>query len=250
MTWQEIGDRVFRRRYEQLDQNIGVIVGSDSVCVIDSRSTHPHADELRAELTTLTRLPVRWLVNTHMHWDHTFGNSRFPEATIVGHALCRRRLVEDGEAMRSRLLSEDWVPAEMRSSFQSVAIVPPEVTFEDSLTIHLDDRPLTLRHPGRGHTDNDVALWVEEVCFVGDLVEEGAPPAFGDSHPDEWITTLDRLIPSLPATVVPGHGDVVDANFVRDQRDDIARAVQHLRHGTGEAPWPDAVMDGIASRLG
>lgn len=249
MPFQELGDRIYRRRYDRLDQNIGVIVGDEAVCVIDSRSNHPDADELRTELQTLTSLPVRFLVNTHMHWDHTFGNARFGEATIVGHRDCRRRLLEDGEAMKHRLQTADWVPAEERSSFADVVVTPPTVTFATTVGLHLDDRLLVLRHHGRGHTDNDVTVTVDEVCFVGDLVEEGAPPSFGDSYPEEWVTTLDGLVDDLPPVVVPGHGDVVDTGFVQAQRDQIDAAIRFLRDGTGKAPWSEAVMGSLAERM-
>lgn len=249
MTFQEVGDRIFRRRYERLDQNIGVILGDESVCVIDSRSNHPDADEFLAELRALTSLPVRFLVNSHMHWDHTFGNSRFEGATIVGHTDCRRRLIEDGEQMRHDLLTAEWIPSEARPLFSQVDIVPPFVTFDDSIALHLDDRRLDVTWLGRGHTDNDVIVTIDDVCFAGDLVEEGAPPAFGDSFPLDWVGTLDRLIEVLPPTVVPGHGDVVGPDFVREQRALMDQATRHLQHGVGEAPWAETVMASIADRM-
>lgn len=247
--FQEVGDRIFRRRYERLDQNIGVILGDESACVIDSRSNHPDADEFLAELRTLTSLPVRFLINSHMHWDHTFGNSRFEGATIVGHVDCRRRLIEDGEQMRQDLLTAEWIPDVARPVFSEVEIVPPVVTFQSTLTLFLDDRRLDLTWLGRGHTDNDVIVTVDDVCFAGDLVEEGAPPAFGDSFPQDWVATLDRLIEVLPPTVVPGHGDVVGPDFVRVQRESINQAIRHLQTRAGEAPWTEAVMTSIADRM-
>lgn len=249
MPFQEVGDRIFRRRYERLDQNIGVILGDESVCVVDSRSNHPDADELRSELRSLSPLPVRYLVNTHMHWDHTFGNARFPEATIIGHRDCRRRLLDEGEDVKAELQMAEWVPPDQRPVFAAVEIMPPSVTFTDSVELHVDDRALSLHYFGRAHTDNDIAVFIDGVCFAGDLVEEGAPPSFGDSYPKEWVTTLDRLIDRLPGVVVPGHGDVVDSDFVRAQREEIAAAILHLQDGSGSAPWPEAVMASIAERL-
>ena len=249
MTFQEVGDGIFRRRYERFDQNIGVIVGTEAVCVIDSRSSHPDADELRSELSTLTSLPVRFLVNTHMHWDHTFGNSRFEGSLIVGHRDCRRRLVQDGEAMRSRLMNADWMPEEARPAFAAVRIVPPVVTFDTSLTLYLGDRRIDLTWLGRGHTDNDIVITIDDVSFAGDLVEEGAPPAFGDAYPTEWVTTLDRLLEDPASTIVPGHGDVVGREYVAEQRDTLERAIRHLVTGDGDAPWSEAVMASIAERM-
>jgi glyoxylase-like metal-dependent hydrolase (beta-lactamase superfamily II) len=245
----EVGDRILRRRYERLDQNIGVVLGAESVCVIDSRSTHVDADELRSDLARLTTLPVGYLVNTHMHWDHTFGNARFPEAIVVGHRDCRRRLLEEGAETRARIQAAEGLQEEIRRHVGGVEIVPPTVTFLDSIRLHVDERPIDLRWLGRGHTDNDVTVTVDDVCFAGDLVEEGAPPAFGDSYPEDWVATLDRLLDELPPTVVPGHGDVVGPSFVHEQRDRIEQAIRHLRHRDTPAPWPTPVMEAIAARM-
>lgn len=152
--------------------------------------------------------------------------------------------------MKATLASAEWIPAAQRPVFGEVTITPPSVTFASSIELHVDDRLVTLRHLGRGHTDNDVAAYVDDVCFAGDLIEEGAPPSFGDSYPDDWITTLDALMDDLPPIVVPGHGDVVDVDFVRTQRDQIAAAIRNLREGAGSAPWSEAVMASLAERLG
>ena len=80
----ELGDGVFRRRYESLDLNIGVVIGGDGVLVIDTRASHGQARQLIDELTALTPLAVRWVINTHWHWDHTFGNAMFPDARVLG----------------------------------------------------------------------------------------------------------------------------------------------------------------------
>ena len=80
----ELAEGVYARRYESLDLNVGVVVSGDGVLVVDTRASHIEADELRNDLRSLTPLPVRWVVDTHWHWDHTFGNARFPEAEIWG----------------------------------------------------------------------------------------------------------------------------------------------------------------------
>ena len=103
-VFDELGDGVFRRRYESLDLNIGVVIGEEAVLLVDSRASHRQADQLRAELTTLTSLPVGWVVNTHFHWDHTWGNARFPEAALWGHEQCRSEMIDNGEAARRQVL--------------------------------------------------------------------------------------------------------------------------------------------------
>lgn len=246
--WQEVGDHIYRRRYESLDLNVGLVLGDDAAAVIDSRAHHRQADLLRTEIERQTRLPVTTLINTHYHWDHTFGNARFPEASIVGHVRTREALVERGEEMKLRLLEADWMPAEAKPDIEAVVVVPPAVTFDRSTTVSVGGRTLDLRYLGRGHTDSDIVVMVDDVWFAGDLIEESAPPSFGDSFPREWPTTLDAFIPLVSGPVVPGHGDIVGRAFVVAQRAEIEAAVSAVLHGRG-GPYPDQVMNSIRERL-
>ncbi len=249
MPWDELGHGIFRRRYARFDQNIGVVVTEDGLVVIDTRSSHVDADEVLSELRELSPLPVVWVVNTHYHWDHTFGNARFTGATIVGHDRCRDALVSSGEAMRARVMANPSLPDDLRRDFAGVVITPPVVTFTEDLALHIGGRRLALDFHGPGHTDSDVVITVDDVCFAGDLVEEGAPPSFGDSFPRGWVEALDRLTPRLPLTVVPGHGDIVDPDFVRAQREEMATAIASINEGVGSGLYPRETMATIAYRL-
>ena len=241
-AWDEVGDRVLRRRHAQLDLNVGLVLGDEHVLVVDSRAHDGQADELLAAVRLVTSRPVTVLVNTHHHWDHTFGNARFVDAEVVGHRRCRDQLLEHGATMRDRVAASDWMDAEDRRRLAEVEIRPPERLVDDVLDLELGGRTVRVQHLGRGHTDNDVVVLVDDVLFAGDLVEEGAPPQFGDAHPTEWVATLDRVAALAAGTVVPGHGDVVDRAFVEQQRDDIARAL------SGEPVFPDDVLAVLRSR--
>jgi glyoxylase-like metal-dependent hydrolase (beta-lactamase superfamily II) len=119
--FQEIGDRVFTRRYEYLDQNIGIVIGGAGVTVIDTRATHRMADEIKDDLSKLTTAPVVVVINTHFHWDHTFGNARFAGVPIHGHVRCREVLIDEGAAMRTRVADE--IEPELREEIAAVEIV-------------------------------------------------------------------------------------------------------------------------------
>jgi glyoxylase-like metal-dependent hydrolase (beta-lactamase superfamily II) len=80
----QLADGVYRRRYESLDLNVGVVLGEEGALIVDTRASHVEADELLDELRTLTSLPVRWVIDTHWPWDHTFGNARFPGSRDLG----------------------------------------------------------------------------------------------------------------------------------------------------------------------
>lgn len=216
MTWQEIGDRVFTRHYDFLDQQIGVILGGRDVLVIDTRASPSHARVIVEELRELTNDPVSIVVDTHWHWDHTFGNSVFRPAPIWGHVNAADRLRRDGVAAIREVAEER---PDIAEAMAEVVIDPPEHTFEDRSTINVGDRMVELSHHGRGHTDGDIVIHVPDanVLFAGDLIENGAPPSFGDSYPLDWPATVERLLPLATGVVVPGHGPVGDRGFLEQQ---------------------------------
>jgi hypothetical protein len=115
----------------------------------------------------------------------------------------------------------------------------PDHLVDDAAVLDVGGRPVTLRHLGRGHTDADLVVAVDDVLFAGDLVEEGAPPAMEDAFPLEWPATMTALHELVRGPVVPGHGAVVDAAFVAAQRDELAQLARWLT-GSGGAPVFDA----------
>jgi glyoxylase-like metal-dependent hydrolase (beta-lactamase superfamily II) len=216
MSWQEIGDRVFTRHYDFLDQQIGVVLGGQHVLLIDTRASPSHARVIADELRELTRDPVSVVVDTHWHWDHSFGNSVFRPAPIWGHVRVAERLRRDGAAAIRKVSAAEPGIAE---ALAEVVIDPPERTFEERATIHVGNRAVELSYHGRGHTDGDIVVVVPDadVLFAGDLIENGAPPSFGDGYPLDWPATVQRLLPLATGAIVPGHGNVGDQRFLEDQ---------------------------------
>jgi len=234
--WREVADGVFQRRYRPLDVTVCAIVGADGIAVVDTRCSLPEARELREHLRQLSAAPVRWVVNTHAHWDHVWGNAEFaaprqlPPAQFWAHTAASAAMTasRDGqdpqiEAFKTGLAAKSPLWAARMAELVEVV---PEHTVDTEHLLDLGDRSVRLLHPGRGHTDGDLVLHLPEsdTLLVGDLVEESGDPAFGsDSFPLDWAPTLDALLGLTgPGTVmVPGHGDPVGAGFVRAQRDAI-----------------------------
>ena len=243
--WVESGDGVFVRHHLSLSLNIGVVDCGEALLLVDTRGNHRQARRLKAAIARLSPLPVRWVVNTHHHWDHTFGNAEFLPAPIWGHERCASRLVDEGRLTLDRLrlaYGESAGP-----ELDEVAITPPDHTFTDSVTIECGSRRVDLLHPGPGHTDNDIALVVDggRVVFAGDLIEESGPPAYDDAYPLEWPGAAARLLELAAGPVVPGHGRVVDRAFVATQAGEIAEVARLAaeRHSEG-MPIEDAARAG------
>ncbi|MEY9835851.1 MBL fold metallo-hydrolase [Streptacidiphilus sp. EB103A] len=220
--WHEVADRVFQRRYQPWDVTVSAILGSDGLAVVDTRCNLAEAGELREHLRRLSPAPVRWVVNTHVHFDHVGGNAEFvaprqiPPAELWGH-----------RAMAAALSAEQDDPEGEGDPAVPVSTVVPDRLVDRAHVLDLGDRLVRLVHPGRGHTDGDLLIHIPDAdaLLAGDLVEESGPPALGsDSFPLDWPDTLDALLAAIgPATVVvPGHGAPVGAAFVREQRDALA----------------------------
>jgi len=127
---------------------------------------------------------------------------------------------------------------------EATRIDPPEELVDDVVPLTVGGRPVQLRYLGRGHTDNDLVVAVADaaVLFAGDLVEQGAPPAFEDAFPLDWPATLDAMLELAEGPVVPGHGDVVDRDYVLAQRADIGRAADAGRSAYAEGRPVEAVL--------
>jgi glyoxylase-like metal-dependent hydrolase (beta-lactamase superfamily II) len=262
-----VGDGVWRRRFESWDLNIGVVRGSDALLIVDTRESHRRAQELRDEIRSLTALPVRWVVNTHWHFDHTFGNfvlaSPPDQAELWGHETVPGLLAAHGDSVRRRIADDGL---ELAVDMAEVVVTPPDHLVGPRASLDLGDRSVELHHLGRGHTDGDLVVIAPDarVVFAGDLVEESAPPYFGpDSFPLDWPATLAALLDVVGSeSIVPGHGDVVDRAFCADQhtalvavdaliRDLHAAAVpveDALREGEDRWPWPAAALDDAVRR--
>ncbi|MEQ7005480.1 MBL fold metallo-hydrolase [Actinopolymorpha sp. B17G11] len=229
--WTEVGPGCFARRYPSYDLTIGAVVGADGILLVDTRASLGEADELRADLRRLSRAPVRWVVDTHWHFDHCFGNARFADAVIYGHESVPAMLEARADGVRAELSARS---AEWATEMAALEVVPPGRTFASVAMADLGDRVVELVHPGRGHTDGDVVVRVPDadVVYVGDLVEESGPPSYGDdSYPLEWGATLDVVAGLLTTrtAVVPGHGTVVDHAYVGEQRGDLVGVAGTIR---------------------
>jgi glyoxylase-like metal-dependent hydrolase (beta-lactamase superfamily II) len=250
--WDEVAAGVFQRRYDPLDVSVCVIRGPDGLAVVDTRSSPRQADEIRADLRELGGSPVRWVINTHAHFDHCFGNQRFgPDsdlgAPIYGHARIPAHL-----GQYERPLLAGWIAsgAEPADEWPEVIITPPNELVGDRQVLDLGGRAVHLLHLGRSHTDNDLLVHVPDAgtWLLGDVIEESGPPVYGpDSFPLEWPGTLARLMVLLGDgdVLVPGHGRPVGPSFARDQQAQIAAVASLIRqlHAAG-VPVSQAAAEG------
>lgn len=192
------------------DPNSGVVVGDDSVLVIDARATPRMAGDLVARVREVTEKPIRHVLLTHYHAVRVLGVSGYPDCVnVIASEVARDMIVERGrQDMESEI---QRFPRLFRGKEEIPGLTWPTVTFKGEMTLWLGAREIRIIHAGRGHTAGDTIAWLpkERVLFSGDLVEYGATPYCGDAHYRDWPGTLRVLEELNPAAVVPGRGEAL-----------------------------------------
>ena len=243
--WEQLADRVYRCRLPFLDVTVGLVHGAAAVLLIDCGTTLAEAHGIAEDVRELTGAEVTHLVMTHDHFDHILGSGGFPGAQTYAAAPVAEALSTGVDAVRAYALQYGADPGDLDRAIAAVR-VPDHVIWnadidlgdrgvdidlgDRGVDIDLGDLSVRVEHPGRGHTDHDLIVVVPTsgpgpVVFCGDLIEESADPAIDDgSDVAAWPQTLERVLAmgGDHARYVPGHGAVVDAEFVRRQRDWLA----------------------------
>lgn len=223
------------------ESNSAVIINDEDVLIVDSHVTPWTAERLVQDIKTLTPKPVRWVINSHYHFDHAHGNQIFVgTANIVGHEYTRKQLLtnvldqvtsksftsgvpgridtlkkqigdETDAARRADLDGQLAIQEQYWASLQQIRPTPPNVTVDQKMSLFFGDREVQLLFLGRGHTGGDLMVYLpqERVLATGDFMEP--PPALsymGDAYVEDWIQSLERLKEIPFEAAIPGHGPV------------------------------------------
>ncbi|MBA0049881.1 MBL fold metallo-hydrolase [Streptomyces sp. AJS327] len=225
--WEHLAPGVARRRLPGWDATVGAIAGDGGTLLVDSGSSLREGAGIRREVVELFGRPVTHVALTHGHFDHVLGTAAFAGVRVYGAVGLAGRLAEGREALRGGALAQGLSPHDTDEALD--VLVVPDHPVSGELTLTLGEREVLLANLGPAHSGHDLVVCVpgeREVVFCGDLVEEsGEPQAGRDAVPARWPAALDRLLElgGEDARYVPGHGAVVDADFVRAQRDQLAR---------------------------
>ena len=202
--------------------NTGFLTGPQGVISIDACSTRRRTQAYQRAIATVTPAPVRAVVNTHHHGDHTFGNCLFPAAAIIAQERARAEAIAFGPPRELPFWDgPDW---------GELTLDPPFITFADRLALHAGDLRAEVRYVGiPAHTTNDSIVWIPDrsVLFSGDLIFNGGTPFLLMGSVAGAIEVLERVIAPLgPQTIVPGHGPVFRGTGPIEQTLDYLRFVQ------------------------
>jgi cyclase len=219
--------------------NNPIIVNDQDVMIVDDGTTPAAARALLEDLKLITNKPVRYVVNTHFHYDHTDGNSVFPpDVDIIAHDYVRtailtfdvlhrepymtsqgtrvpaqidtlkKQVADEKDAAKKAALERQLATAQTNlEQLKEVKPTPPNVTYSSKMVLNKGQREIQLLFLGRGHTAGDTVVFLpkERIVCTGDLMETGVA-YMGDAFFDEWVTTLEALKKLDFALVLPGHG--------------------------------------------
>jgi cyclase len=216
---EEVSDGVYA--YIQPDgtwwiNNSGFLAGRTRVTAVDACATEARTRAFLAAIAQTAGQPVRTLINTHHHGDHTHGNYLFGEATIVAHERCREEIVNAGQAGLA-LIAASGVWTEV--DWGAIEVAPPFLTFTDRVSVYADDLRCEVSYVGTpAHTTNDAVVWIPDrgVLFSGDLLFNGGTPFLLMGSVTGAITAVTALKALGARTIVPGHGPVCGPSVIDD----------------------------------
>lgn len=200
--------------------NVGVVIGDDAVLVVDTLTSAKEAELLLADIRKITDKPVRWVVNTHYHLDHSLGNCVFADqgARIIGQEQCRAALLASGE---TTLQSGEAFGLEPEY-WEGTRIAAPDLTFDSAVEVDLGNMAVRIFYPGHpSHSAGSSMVLVpsQDVLFTGDILFTDFHPFLGEADLAGWAANLDEITAMAPGIIVPGHGPLSDLEDVAALKD-------------------------------
>lgn len=248
-TVKKIGEGVYAaiaKEGGKAGSNAGFIVGSNGVAVVDTFVGVAPARELLDEIHKVTNLPIRYVINTHYHLDHTGGNAAFVDsgATILAH-----RNLRGWERTENLKFFGPNPKPEQKARVE--ALVLPDMVYSDAVDIFLGSRLVQVRYMP-GHTGGDSVVLVPDanVVFGGDLVWQHHLPNLIDASTEPWMQTLDKLLVDHPsATYVSGHGDIATPADVKEFREYISTLRQDVKKAQADGKSGQDLIDAVLAEL-
>jgi cyclase len=206
--FKKIAEGIFVRAAKPADSNAGIILTSEGVVMIDSGHNPPDSIALSQAIKKLTPLPVRYLINTEPHSDHTTGHFVFsPPAVIIAHEGATESMKQAYNPKRNEKLMAEY--PEMREAFKGFKMITPHIEYRQKMTLHVGERTLELYYLKNVHSEADTAIWLPKERVLFSAAVAGIK-RFSNIRPSvqipDMISAMNMMKALNPEVVVPGHG--------------------------------------------
>lgn len=229
--------------------NAGIVIGEKGVLVIDTLISLKEGKRLINDIRKITDKPVRYVVNTHHHLDHAFGNSEFAElgATIIAHKNGRAAMEKSAEATLKS--AKDFGLTE--KDMEGTKIAYPDLTFNERMEVDLGNVTVEILYVTHSHTRGSVLVYVVErkVLFTGDILFTDFHPYMADGSIDGWVRTLDYIMTLGAGKIIPGHGPVSGEKDVLDMKAYLIAFDKNARKLASESGDLDFIAEEIKKSL-
>ncbi len=223
--------------------NAGIVIGRDGILVIDTLISAREAQRFINDIRVISDKPIRYVVNTHYHLDHSFGNSKFAElgAIIIAHVNDRAKMLKNGEAALNGVRDFGLSEADM----EGTTLAYPVIAFTDKLEIDLGDQMVELIYPGSSHTEGSLFVFLpdKKLFFAGDALFTGYHPFLAEGNLAEWLKTLDAVAEFDADIIIPGHGPLSTRKDLADMKDYLVRFDKSATELAAGSSDPDFIFN-------
>lgn len=201
--------------------NAGIIIGKDGIVVVDTMISAKEAKRFIRDIRTVSRKPIKYVVNTHYHFDHVFGNSEFAKlgAVVIAQENARKAMENSAKETLKNIGGYGLTPGDM----QGTTVAYPVLTYGDRMTIDIGGQQIELIHARHSHTDGDTLVYLpgKKVLFAGDILFTSYHPFLAEGNIEEWAKELDDIKTMDIEKIIPGHGPLSGKRDLEDMKEYI-----------------------------
>lgn len=215
--------------------NAGIIIGKDGIAVVDTLISSKEAKCFIRDIRSISRKPIKYVINTHYHLDHVFGNSEFAKlgAIIIAQENAKKSMEDTAKKTLDNISEYGLAEQDMKGT----KLAYPVLSYGDKMTIDLGGQMIELIHARHSHTDGDTLVYLPDknVIFAGDILFTGYHPFLGEGNIDEWVKELDDMMGMDIEKIVPGHGPVSGKKDLKEMKEYILLFDQKAKELAGES---------------
>ncbi len=198
--------------------NAGIIIGKDGIVVIDTLISAKEAQRFINDIRKISDKPIKYVVNTHYHLDHAFGNAEFEKrgAIIISHVNDDQNLRKNGEAALKGAKEFGLTENDM----EGTVLAYPALTFNDRMNLDMGDQKIELIYTGNAHTNGSIIVYLpdKKILFAGDILFTNYHPFIAEGEIKSWLKVLDYIMTMDAVTIIPGHGSISNKKDVTDMK--------------------------------